>query len=399
MIFEWVKDQMAQNQFAQGAVMATIVGAVLAYCKQVPHQIFSFLKKRFICSISINDSNDYLDNFLNWTFSMKTFKDIRRVNLFGKDTGGHNFGRSDEDRKLELSGVPDTGVYFGWIDYHPVWLSVSLTKSEQGQWNWKVSLSAFSFTRKFLDKLFKDFQDSLPIKDDLTVYFSSNTSYDPWISKERAKRSFESLYYNGETKEEIEADIKKFVERRSWYFKKGIPYKRAYLLASKPGTGKTSLALAIASLTGRSLYVVNLGNFKSDKDFLIAWKCIQKNSVVLIDDIDIHNFNLNRDEKANDKLGLASLLNAIDGSASLEDAIIIITTNKPEMLDEALTRKGRIDKTFVFDYFSFETAVNMSTHFFEDVKEGREFVVANFGQNEGFYIKPAELQEKLMQTI
>lgn len=42
-------------------------------------------------------------------------------------------------------------------------------------------------------------------------------------------------------------------------------------------------------------------------------------------------------------ISLSGLLNAIDGVASHEGRILIMTTNKPESLDEALIRPGRVD--------------------------------------------------------
>ena len=41
---------------------------------------------------------------------------------------------------------------------------------------------------------------------------------------------------------------------------------------------------------------------------------------------------------------LSGLLNAIDGNASAEGRLLIMTSNNPDTLDEALTRPGRIDK-------------------------------------------------------
>jgi chaperone BCS1 len=45
-------------------------------------------------------------------------------------------------------------------------------------------------------------------------------------------------------------------------------------------------------------------------------------------------------------------LNTIDGAASQEGRILIMTSNTPETLDAALTRHGRIDKQVKFDYIS-----------------------------------------------
>lgn len=45
---------------------------------------------------------------------------------------------------------------------------------------------------------------------------------------------------------------------------------------------------------------------------------------------------------------LSGLLNAIDGNASQEGRLLIMTSNNPDSLDAALTRPGRIDKKVYF---------------------------------------------------
>lgn len=53
---------------------------------------------------------------------------------------------------------------------------------------------------------------------------------------------------------------------------------------------------------------------------------------------------------ANNDLGvtLSGLLNAIDGVASQEGRVLIMTTNHPELLDDALVRPGRVDMKIEF---------------------------------------------------
>jgi mitochondrial chaperone BCS1 len=49
---------------------------------------------------------------------------------------------------------------------------------------------------------------------------------------------------------------------------------------------------------------------------------------------------------------LSGLLNSIDGAGAPEGHILIMTSNKPESLDDALVRAGRVDVRVKFDYAS-----------------------------------------------
>lgn len=52
--------------------------------------------------------------------------------------------------------------------------------------------------------------------------------------------------------------------------------------------------------------------------------------------------------KERNLITLSGLLNAIDGNASQEGRLLILTSNNPDALDAALTRPGRIDKKIYF---------------------------------------------------
>lgn len=58
----------------------------------------------------------------------------------------------------------------------------------------------------------------------------------------------------------------------------------------------------------------------------------------------------NGDNKKESGITLSGLLNALDGVVSTPGRILIMTTNHPEILDDALIRPGRCDAKFQFDF-------------------------------------------------
>jgi ATP-dependent 26S proteasome regulatory subunit len=68
-----------------------------------------------------------------------------------------------------------------------------------------------------------------------------------------------------------------------------------------------------------------------------------------------YDLNLNSNSNSNDKnkqsgITLSGLLNALDGIVSSPGRILIMTTNHPEVLDDALVRPGRCDAKYQFDF-------------------------------------------------
>jgi len=55
------------------------------------------------------------------------------------------------------------------------------------------------------------------------------------------------------------ADAKNFLQSEEWYVRKGIPYRRGYLLHGPPGWGKTSLVTALAGTLRLTIVLVLVG--------------------------------------------------------------------------------------------------------------------------------------------
>jgi ATP-dependent 26S proteasome regulatory subunit len=131
----------------------------------------------------------------------------------------------------------------------------------------------------------------------------------------------------------------------------GIPYRRGYLLAGPPGTGKSSLIHAMASHFELPIYSVPLRGADMTGERLAALLANCRNpSLIALEDIDCLGSPPPVKSKTSDGLTIGDLLNVVDGIGASEDRVLFMIANHPEALNLALTRAGRVDRKFYLDY-------------------------------------------------
>lgn len=159
-------------------------------------------------------------------------------------------------------------------------------------------------------------------------------------------RCLDSLVFSNNENVIIKDHIDKFVKNSEFYRKRGITYKTGVLLYGTPGTGKSSLARAIATMYGRNICQVNISTI-DHIDFSTLTVMLDQDRdkyVVLFEDID--TLYLDREDANTDKdynAIINKLLQFLDSNTSPSDVIFIATTNHIDRLDEALLRPGRFD--------------------------------------------------------
>jgi transitional endoplasmic reticulum ATPase len=129
---------------------------------------------------------------------------------------------------------------------------------------------------------------------------------------------------------------------------------RGVLMYGPPGTGKTLLAKAVAneansnfiSIKGPELLNKYVG--ESEKGVREVFDKARSNAptVIFFDEID--SIATERGTRTGDSgVGervVSQLLTELDGLEDLEDVVVIATTNRPDLMDDALLRPGRLDR-------------------------------------------------------
>ncbi|KAG7022239.1 AAA-ATPase ASD, mitochondrial, partial [Cucurbita argyrosperma subsp. argyrosperma] len=185
--------------------------------------------------------------------------------------------------------------------------------------------------------------------------------------------SFRTLAMDPKMKQEIVNELIKFKNGKEYYEKVGKAWKRGFLLYGPPGTGKSSMIAAMANFMEYDVYDLELTCVKDNSELKKLLIDISSKSIIVIEDIDC-SLDLTRqrekeekkekeaskkgdeEEKKGSKVTLSGLLNFIDGiwSSCGGERLIIFTTNHKEKLDEALIRRGRMDKHIEMSYCGFE---------------------------------------------
>lgn len=191
--------------------------------------------------------------------------------------------------------------------------------------------------------------------------------------------TFDTLAMGSRKKEEIKKDLIKFSKGKQYYASIGKAWKRGYLLHGPPGTGKSTMIVAMANFLGYDVYDLELTAVNDNTELRRLLIKTSNKSIIVIEDIDcsldltgqrkkeekdeddqeadaIKKLKDGEKKDTNSKVTLSGLLNFIDGlwSACGEERIIVFTTNHVNNLDPALIRRGRMDKHIEMSYCCFE---------------------------------------------
>jgi transitional endoplasmic reticulum ATPase len=156
------------------------------------------------------------------------------------------------------------------------------------------------------------------------------------------------------TKERLRETIQWPLEYPEVFEQMDMQAAKGVLLYGPPGTGKTLLAKAIAneaqsnfiSIKGPELLNKYVG--ESEKGVREVFEKARSNAptVVFFDEIDSIAGERGRhagDSGVGERV-VSQLLTELDGLEELEDVVVIATTNRPDLIDAALVRPGRLDR-------------------------------------------------------
>ena len=262
--------------------------------------------------------------------------------------------------------------------------------------------------KKFVIDLYnikKQYTKILNIYNVCVLKNSNNNLYTWDVIDIKTNKNFENTILSDSVKNELITDLKWFVNNENWFQKKGIPYKRGYLLYGPPGTGKTSIIKAIANTYSMSIFNIDLQTINTDLDLIklvndINYYVNNKNYILVCEDIDrIDLFNKSYNSYNSKKtISIECILNILDGIIESYGRILILTANDISNLIniKALLRPGRIDKNILINYCDYDQIIKLIKNFYDiDDIDDNNFNLDN--TNISNCLTPAELL-KIMQN-
>ncbi|KAH6693603.1 BCS1 N terminal-domain-containing protein [Plectosphaerella plurivora] len=371
---------LAQGAAAWGIDLGRYVNiaiglGILSYVwSQVKGLIFGLLKKVLLSTAEIRaDDVEVYNIVMSWIAIQPAAANSRRFFVSLDHARRQSPWRYDGDEHNDpvdstLRFTPSYGTHILWYRGRPLLLTRSkgeaapmglgLTKRDE------ISLSCIGFSTNTLKQLLASAQaDHLRKDHDKTVIYRGHMTVDGGANWSRAtsrlSRPFNTIYTKAGLIDSIIDDIKDYLshETKAWYASCGIPLRRGFLFCGPPGTGKSSLSFALAGHFGLKIYTVSLSSPGATEDNLSElFEVLPQSCIVLFEDVDAAGLTHTRAPKksrrsrgsSTEGLSLSGLLNLLDGVASQEGRILIMTTNHAENLDKALLRPGRVDMTLEF---------------------------------------------------
>jgi chaperone BCS1 len=385
---------------------------------------FHWLSSRFVGSVSIASSHPLNKDVLTYLESKRLGPQANSLALVNPNAGptmsdmlrgvydlrpiqpaprsGHKYIEL-EPEKLEY--VPVSGSYVFWHGGH----RMTLTRNEEvtgfyqddgkfvrtqngpsdlsrGQ---TLTITCWSLgggvqhVKEFLEHVR---EATKPAKQNTTTIFRASCHKEQqkfhWdVGVNRAARTVDSIALESGKKHCLMKECTRYFspEDERFHALRGIPYRRGLLFYGPPGTGKTSFTVALAGHFKLNVYMISMSDDAlNDRGLGLLFDTLPRRCIVLLEDIDSSGIEREpRKEKITSLrdpskvkrtvlvgVTLAGLLNVLDGPASVDGRLVVMTSNSPDALDAALLRPGRIDSKILFGYTTKEVSGQIFSHIF-----------------------------------
>ncbi|KAK0368775.1 mitochondrial chaperone BCS1 [Colletotrichum abscissum] len=361
-----ILQQLLNGRLDGYASLLCICGMLMICGKFLGKTVGGYVDTYFTTKTNVRDPDEAYDMLDAWISSQAFAKDASSSLVSVQSRQGRTLAHFSPENtaKKHLRFTPWGEPLCFWYRGHRLTLRCTQDKAAFFSRN-TMTISCVGRSSRILRDLMEECRtEYLKHSENKTSIFENhNNGWKRTITRDL--RPIETVIMNEQIKQTLLKDLRSFLDPKaqSWYARRGLPYRRGYLLFGRPGTGKTSLSMSVAGFFGLDIYVLSLAAM-NDEQLGVLFKELPQRCVVLLEDVDavgtaqsrvseVDDFesqseDSRRSRKPHGTVSLSGLLNVLDGVASQEGRVLIMTTNHIEHLDEALIRSGRVDKKIEF---------------------------------------------------
>lgn len=210
--------------------------------------------------------------------------------------------------------------------------------------------------------------------------FDTTLHFPDWeLMNVSKKRSDKTLFLPSVIRQQIFGFVQNFISEKTKqeYEDYGIPYKCNILFSGMPGSGKTTTIQCIASAVNSDIGIISFTRAMDDIQFTKAINLVSKLDncrVLVLEDIDsLFTDERKQHDSQKNNISLSGILNCLDGLVRNEGIIVCITTNRKDVLDEAILRSGRMDLDIEFKHIQKEQVLEMIGYYYKDSELAEKF--------------------------
>jgi chaperone BCS1 len=398
-MFETLQSALATNPLVSGGVVLAAAGVAAMWLREVPAKVAGWAKHFFVTTLSIDSREELM--FPALVEYMDTREALRSINNFTvramREQDSSYQSLHDE---LQQGGKPRTlfspgeGFHVFFLDGRLMWMKrevqVGMAIIE------KITLSTPGRDKRPLEALVQAAMEHRIARElnRIAIYVPGTYGNDWTRARLGNNRKLDSVVLREGCKEAILGDLEHFFASRERYETLGIPWRRGYLLYGPPGTGKTSLVTALASELALNVCVLSLASPNvTDEKIGSLLASVPRRSVILIEDVDAF-FQQRVKADSQVRVSYSGFINALDGVAAHEGSVVFLTTNHPQLIDEAAIRSGRVDYRLELGLCDRSQLERMFRKFIDDSVAAARFADAVAPDR----WSPAQVQERLLKA-
>lgn len=198
--------------------------------------------------------------------------------------------------------------------------------------------------------------------------------------------TFDTLVIDPVLKKQVRVDLESFTKSRSYYHRLGRVWNRNYLLYGQSGTGKSSLAVAMARALCFDVCIIDMSHCSVDilEMLLITTR---PQSLILLENLDLYQVSGNA--------SINSITNWLISCCGDERIMVFTITGDEDLVDRMVLPVGRFDMRVYLPLCDFN-AFKKLAHRYLGVREHNLFAKLEEGFQRGLQISPAMVGEIML---